>query len=193
TGDQIVKGALVGTERRHREAEGEEGARNEVSQVPKERRADGRHPAVTTDYANSDHQLADRLAAEGMQHGRVGGREHDEREEGGDRLERGDALRVRADDLRADEPERELYETEHGEIDQRRDYADPEAGGASRNHGAYNIVMISVRDGQNQILAQISGPTPPELPAVTRAPQRVLPDHLPPPLALPPPHQPALH
>src|SRR5262245_15944836 len=38
--------------------------------------------------------------------------------------------------------------------------------------------MISVRDGQNQILAQISGPTPPELLAVTRARERVLADDL---------------
>src|SRR5262245_62373411 len=46
--------------------------------------------------------------------------------------------------------------------------------------------MISVRDGQNQILAQISGPTPPELLAVTRARERVLADDLRAPFDVPP-------
>ena len=46
--------------------------------------------------------------------------------------------------------------------------------------------MISVRDGQNQILAQISAPAPPELLAVTRARERVLADDLRAPFDVPP-------
>jgi len=46
--------------------------------------------------------------------------------------------------------------------------------------------MISVRDGQNQILAQISEPTPPELLAVTRARERVLAEDLRAPFDVPP-------
>jgi len=46
--------------------------------------------------------------------------------------------------------------------------------------------MISVRDGQNQILAQISEPTPPELLPVTRARERVLAEDLHAPFDVPP-------
>ena len=46
--------------------------------------------------------------------------------------------------------------------------------------------MISVRDGQNQILAQIGEPTPPELLAVTRARDRVLAEDLRAPFDVPP-------
>jgi len=46
--------------------------------------------------------------------------------------------------------------------------------------------MISVRDGQNQILAQISAPAPPELLALTRARERVLADDLRAPFDVPP-------
>ncbi len=46
--------------------------------------------------------------------------------------------------------------------------------------------MISVRDGQNQILAQISEPTPPELLPVTRARERVLAEDLRAPFDVPP-------
>ena len=46
--------------------------------------------------------------------------------------------------------------------------------------------MISVRDGQNQILHQITQPTPPELIAVTRARERVLADDLRAPFDVPP-------
>jgi molybdopterin molybdotransferase len=46
--------------------------------------------------------------------------------------------------------------------------------------------MISVRDGQNQILAQISEPTPPELLPVTRARARVLAEDLRAPFDVPP-------
>ena len=46
--------------------------------------------------------------------------------------------------------------------------------------------MISVQDGQNQILAQITQPTPPELLAVTRARERVLAEDLRAPFDVPP-------
>src|SRR5213593_5292192 len=46
--------------------------------------------------------------------------------------------------------------------------------------------MISVRDGQNQILAQISEPTPRELLAITRARERVLAEDLRAPFDVPP-------
>src|SRR3989442_10992339 len=46
--------------------------------------------------------------------------------------------------------------------------------------------MISVRDGQNQILAQLTQPTPPELLAVTRARERVLAEDLRAPFDVPP-------
>ena len=46
--------------------------------------------------------------------------------------------------------------------------------------------MISVRDGQDQILAQIREPVPPELLAVTRARERVLADDLRAPFDVPP-------
>jgi molybdopterin molybdotransferase len=46
--------------------------------------------------------------------------------------------------------------------------------------------MISVQDGQNQILRQLTDPTPPELVAVTRARERVLAEDLPAPFDVPP-------
>jgi molybdopterin molybdotransferase len=79
-----------------------------------------------------------------------------------------------------------VHEREHGEVDERGDRANPEAGGARLDHGEYNIAMISVRDGQNQILAQISEPTPPELLPVTRARERVLAEDLRAPFDVPP-------
>jgi molybdopterin molybdotransferase len=46
--------------------------------------------------------------------------------------------------------------------------------------------MISVQDGQNQILRQLAEPTPPEVVAVTRARDRVLAEDLPAPFDVPP-------
>jgi molybdopterin biosynthesis enzyme len=46
--------------------------------------------------------------------------------------------------------------------------------------------MISVQDGQNQILRQLTEPTPPEVVAVTRARDRVLAEDLPAPFDVPP-------
>ena len=57
-------------------------------------------------------------------------------------------------------------------------------GGFRRS--AYKIAMISVHDGQNQILAQITQPTPPELLAITRARERALAEDLRAPFDVPP-------
>ena len=86
----------------------------------------------------------------------------------------------------ADEPERELHEEKDQEIEECGERADPEARRAALSHAAYNIAMISVRDGQNQILAQFTQPTPPELLAVTRARKRVLAEDLRAPFDVPP-------
>ncbi|PYN19800.1 MAG: molybdopterin molybdenumtransferase MoeA [Candidatus Rokuibacteriota bacterium] len=61
------------------------------------------------------------------------------------------------------------------------------ARGRSRPvHGAYNTRMISVRDGQAQILARIGAPLAPELLPLTRALARVLSDDFAAPFDVPP-------
>lgn len=50
----------------------------------------------------------------------------------------------------------------------------------------YYIVMISVRDGQNRILAQVAAPLPPELQPLTRALGRVLAEDVTAPFDVPP-------
>src|SRR5205807_5654728 len=90
-----------------------------------------------------------------------------------------------------DGPQHELGEEDHDEIDDERDEPDPEARGMRRVaghavHGAYNTRMISVRDGQAQILARIGAPLAPELVPRTRALGRVLTDDFAAPFDVPP-------
>ena len=105
-----------------------------------------------------------------MEHRRVGAGE-DDGEDRDQRLEGGGSLEVRTPQPAAPMSPNESCTTANtDEIDERGDRANPEAGGASaHDHGAYNIAMISVRDGQNQILAQISEPTPARAPRRRRA------------------------
>src|SRR4030095_2343219 len=98
----------------------------------------------------------------------------------------GVALEIDARHPGAQEPERQQHDGEHDEIEDRGQRANPEAGGARLNHGAYNIAMISVQDGQNQILRQLAESTAPEVVAVTRARDRVLAEDLPAPFDGPP-------
>ena len=101
--------------------------------------------------------------------------EHRRVEDGEDQREHDGAVTIERSGRRAPAarqamtPSRACATMHDASIARRR--ADPEAGGPGSHivHGAYNIAMISVRDGQNQILAQISEPTPPELLPVTRA------------------------
>src|SRR5262245_28735727 len=118
-----------------------------------------------------------------MEHRGVDARKHD-REKG--RRSGRRAVDVAAREARADERERELHDEKHDEVDGRGERANPEAGRTSLNHAAYNIAMISVQDGQNQILRQLAEPTPPEVVAVTRARERVLAEDLLAPFDVPP-------
>src|SRR5262249_58172065 len=92
---------------------------------------------------------------------------------------------------RGDDLQHELHQRDDEQIDRERDEADPEAGGMHRArsglvHGAYNTRMISVRDGQAQILARIDAPLAAELVPLTRALGRVLSEDYAAPFDVPP-------
>src|SRR5262249_16131763 len=134
---------------------------------------------------DADEHLADGLPGQAVEHGRVGASE-DQGEERHEGLEALGRLEVDAREPDADELERRIHDEQDHEIDADGERANPEARGTRPNHGAYNIAMISVRDGQNQILHQLAASTPPELVAVTRARERVLAEDLLAPFDVPP-------
>src|SRR3989442_3312280 len=152
--------------------------------------AEGQGAAVQRHHADARRELAERLARDRVQHGRIRDREH-EREEHHAALEAAAALDAGAPAQRGHEAEHELRDHDHDAVDQERDEPDPEARGVRRPrshavHGAYNTRMISVRDGQAQILARIGAPLAPELVPLTRALGRVLADDFAAPFDVPP-------
>ena len=149
--------------------------------------AERQRAAIQRDDANPHEKLAERLARDRVQHRRIRDGKH-EREEA-DRAHR--ALAVAAEPRDGNRAQQQLSEGDHDEIDGKRDEPHPEAGGAhdvpgGAIHGAYNTRMISVRDGQAQILARIGAPLAPELLPLTRGVGRVLAEDFAAPFDVPP-------
>jgi molybdopterin molybdotransferase len=174
-----VERALVAAEAGDQKADPERGARREVREPTQQRGTEPGRGAVDVDDAGPHDELADGLPRTGVQHDRVHGGEQDREKPDDSGEHRAIAEAATTPEPPPEKHERQLDDEDQQDVDQRGDAADPEAGGTRGDdnrvvHAVYNTGMISVQDGQNHILAQVTAVAPPEVIPLVDARGRVL-------------------